>query len=282
MHKRIIRSIFIITITLFAVSTTGEGQRKSGFNLTQGMTITPRGGYNLFFGDLVDRSRGSYSGGVMVDRELTKFLSARSQLIGGVMQGTQIQSGMTYANFDNFYTEFTVGGAYRPLDHLLGYFRERTFQPYAHLNTGLVYYDATEYWGPAATGAPTGEEWRSASGISPVISLGGGADIWINPVITANIEISGSLPFTDQMDVHDVWYNTYEDWQNRANPYVTEPYDFYYNITVGISITLNDSEFSNNSKYNRRSYIKKQNFYRSKSRRSPSNKRDKKGFLFFW
>ncbi|MGM0378021.1 MAG: hypothetical protein ACQEQ0_14730 [Bacteroidota bacterium] len=281
MHKRIIRSIFILIILIFAASTTGEGQRRSGFNLTEGMTITPRGGYNLFFGDLVDKSRGSYSGGVLVDRELTRFLSARSQLIGGVMQGTQVQSDMVYAEFDNFYTEFTVGGAYHPLNHLLGYFRERTFQPYAHLNTGLVYYNATEYWGKASDG-PTGEEWRSASGVSPVISLGGGADIWINPVITANIEISGSLPFTDQMDVHDVWYNSYEDWQNNVNPHSTEPYDFYYNITVGISITLNNSEYNNHSKYNRRSYLKTQKFYRSKSRRSPSNKRDKKGFLFFW
>lgn len=278
MHKSIIRSIFLLLILLFADSMPGEGQRRSGFNLIEGMTITPRGGYNLFYGDLVDKSRGSYSAGILADRELTKFISARSQLIGGTMQGRQIQSGSTYAEFDNFYTEFTVGGAYRPLNHLLGYFKERTFQPYGHLNTGVVYYNATEYWGPAASGAPTGDEWRSATGVAPVISMGGGADIWISPTITANIELSGSLPFTDQMDVHDVWYNSYEDWQNNVDPHSTAPYDFYYNITVGISITLNESEFRNHPKYNRQSYLKRQKFFRSKSSRRPS----KKGFLFFW
>ena len=214
------------------------------------MKITPRGGYNMFFGDLVDKSRGSYSAGIMIDREMTTFLSARSQLIGGAMQGTQTMQNMVYAKFDNFYTEFTVGGAYRPLNHLLGYFKQRTFQPYAHLNTGLVYFSATEYWGEAS-GGPVDEEWRSASEIAPVISIGGGAEIWINPVISASIEVSGSLPFSDKMDVHDVWYNSYEDWQNDVNPHSTEPFDFYYNFTVGISITLNDSQFNNDPKYKR-------------------------------
>lgn len=256
----------------------GVGQRRSSFNLTEGMKITPRGGYNLFFGDLVDKSRGSYSGGVLVDRELTELLSARTQLIGGVMQGTQVQSDMTFAKFDNYYAEFSVGGAYHPLNHLLGYFKQRTFQPYAHLNTGLVYYNSTEYWGEAGLG-PAGEEWRSASEIAPVVSAGGGANIWINPIISANIEITGSLPFSDKMDVHDVWYSSYSDWENRINPHTTDPYDFYYTLTVGVSITLNDSKLKNDTKYNRKSYQKRRNFYRSKSSRRPPNK---KGFLFFW
>jgi len=270
--------LFIVT---FASSTPGTSQRRSSFNLTEGMKITPRGGYNLFFGDLVDQSRGSYSGGILVDRELTQLLSARTQLIGGVMQGKQVQSDMVFAEFDNYYAEFSIGGSYKPLNHILGYFKQRTFQPYAHLNTGLVYYNSTEYWGESGLG-PAGEEWRSASEIAPMVSIGGGAEIWINPIISANIEFSGSLPFSDKMDVHDVWYNTYNDWESRINPHMTDPYDFYYNFTVGISITLQDSKLKNDPKFNRRSYQKKQNYYRSKSRKSPPGRRDKKGFLFFW
>ncbi|MFO8002406.1 MAG: hypothetical protein R6U46_14295, partial [Marinilabilia sp.] len=206
--------------------------------------------------------------------------SARAQLTGGTMQGSQIMSDRVYAEFDNMYAEFSLGGAYRPLNHILGYFKQRTFQPYGHMNTGIVYYNSTEYWGEASDG-PAGDEWRSASEIAPVVSMGGGAEIWINPAITANIELTGSLPFTDKMDVHDVWYNSYEDWQNKVNPHTTEPYDFYYTLTVGITINLQDSKYRNDSKYNRRSYIKTRQYYQSKSRQSPSNRRNKKRFLFF-
>jgi len=274
---------FIFLALLLTFSCDVFSQRRPGrLDITEGMKITPSGGYNLFFGDLVDKSRGSYSIGVLADRELTEILSARIKFSGGQMQGTQVfpTSGTVYASFDNIYGEFTIGGAYSPLNHLLGYFKQRTFQPYAHLNTGLVYYNSTEYWGPASE-RPDGEEWRSASGISPVISMGGGASVWINPAFSVNLELTGSLPFTDQIDVHDVWYNSYSDWENRINPNITEPYDFYYTFMVGISITLQDSRLKNDPRYNRKSYMKTRSYYQSKSRRSPSRRPDKKRFLFF-
>jgi hypothetical protein len=272
--------LLILALILSSIPLTA--QRRSGINILEGLTITPRGGYNMFFGDLVDESRGSYSFGVLADREMNEFLSVRTQLIGGKMQGKQVypSSGLMYAEFDNVYAEFSVGGAYRPLNHLLGYFKERTFQPYAHLNTGIVYFSATEYWGPASQGTP-GDEWRSASGIAPMVSMGGGATIWINPVLSLNVELDGTLPFSDQIDAHDVWYNTYEDWENRVNPNSTKPHDFYYTFTLGITFIIQDSKFSNDPKYNRRSYIKTRSYYQSKSKRSPARKRNKKGFLFF-
>ncbi|MFO8001998.1 MAG: hypothetical protein R6U46_12190, partial [Marinilabilia sp.] len=135
MQKSIKRSLLLIFIAL-AASLTGIAQ--SRFSLTEGMDLTVRGGYNLFFGDLVDKSRGSYSAGILADRELTRILSARAQLTGGTMQGSQIMSDRVYAEFDNMYAEFSLGGAYRPLNHILGYFKQRTFQPYGHMNTGIV------------------------------------------------------------------------------------------------------------------------------------------------
>lgn len=274
--------IFLAFLLTFQCDVLSQRRRRGAFDITEGMKITPRGGYNLFFGDLVDKSRGSYSVGVSADREMSEIFSARAQFTGGQMQGTQVfpHSGSVYASFDNIYGEFTLGGTYRPLDHLLGYFKQRTFQPYAHLNAGLVYYNATEYWGPASEGTP-GDEWRSASGISPVISMGGGANIWINPLFSVNVELTGSLPFTDQMDVHDVWYLTYSDWENNINPHSTDPYDFYYTLTVGICFTLQDSKFKNDPRYNRKSYMKTRRYYQSKSRRSPARRPDKKRFLFF-
>lgn len=234
----------------------------------------------MFFGDLVDESRGSFSVGVLADRELNALFSARAQLIGGQMQGSQVfpTSGLTYAYFDNIYAEFTLGGTYNPLNHLIGYFKQRTFQPYAHINAGMVYYSATEYWGEIG-GGPEGEEWRSASEIAPMISMGGGASIWINPIISANIELTGALPFTDKMDVHDVWYSG-DDWITKTNPQTTDPNDFYYTFTVGVKFILQDSKLKNDPRYNRKSYLKTRSYYQSKARRKP-NRRSKGGFLFF-
>jgi hypothetical protein len=272
---------FIIFALIISFAADARSQRRGGFNIGEGLTITPRGGYNMFFGDLVDKSRGSFSVGVLADRELTEFLSARVQLIGGQMQGKQVypSTDLVFASFDNTYAEFNVGGAYRPLNHILGYFKQRTFQPYAHLNAGFVYYNATEYWGPASFGTPD-TEWRSASGIVPMVSMGGGATIWINPVFSANIELAGALPFSDQMDVHDVWYDGIDNWNNRTKPITTDPYDFYYTLTVGVTFTIQDSKLANDPRYNRKSYIKTRSYYQSKSRRTPP-RRKKKKFLFF-
>ncbi|MGQ1890476.1 hypothetical protein ACT29H_08530 [Thermophagus sp. OGC60D27] len=275
-------TITVILVLMLSSVTSSSAQRRGGFNLSDGLSITPKGGYNLFFGDLVDESRGSFSVGVMADREISNSLSLRSQLIGGKMQGKQVfsTSGLVYAEFDNIYTEFTIGGAYRPLNHLLGYFRERRFQPYVHLGAGLVYFSATEYWGPASPGTP-GEEWRTASGVAPVVAMGGGTSIWISPIISLNLELTGSLPFSDQLDVHDVWYATYEDWENKVNAQTTNPNDFYYTFTVGVSFLIEKSGFSNNSKYNRRSYIKTRNYYNSKNKRRSFKRPKQKKFLFF-
>lgn len=281
MHKSAKFAILIFAITLLFSSNSHSQRRAGSLNILEGMSVTARGGYNMFFGDLVDKSRGSFSVGGLVDREMNEMLSARVQLIGGKMQGTQVfpSSGLEYAYFDNIYTEFSIGGTYKPLNHIMGYFRQRTFQPYVHLNAGLVYYSSTEYWGEVGSG-PQDEEWRSASEIAPMVSAGGGASFWINPMISANIEITGALPFTDRMDVHDVWYSG-DDWQTEMNPVSTDPYDVYYNFMVGVTFVIQDSKLRNDPKYNRKSYIKTRQYYQSKSRRSPARRPNRKRFLFF-
>ncbi len=280
MHTDAKITILTLAITLL-FSSNSLSQRRGQFNILEGMSVTAKGGYNMFFGDLVDESRGSFTVGAMVDREMNELFSARVQLLGGQMKGTQVfpVSGLEYAYFDNFYTEFTVGGTYKPLNHIMGYFKQRTFQPYAHLNLGLVYYNATEYWGEAGSG-PQDEEWRSASEIAPMVSFGGGASFWINPMISANIELTSALPFTDKMDVHDVWY-AHDDWQTEVNPVSTDPYDVYFNFTVGVTFVIQDSKLRNDPKYNRKSYIKTRQYYQSKSRKTPNRRSNRKKFLFF-
>jgi hypothetical protein len=270
--------IFLLLAILFAQPQHSHSQyrRKGDFNILEGMSITPKAGYNTFFGDLVDESRGSLSIGVLADREINGLFSARAQLIGGRMQGTQIvpNTGLAYAYFNNFYTEFSIGGSYKPLNQMLGYFKQRTFQPYAHLNAGFVFFSATEYWGEGGSG-PTDEEWRSASEVAPVISIGGGASIWMTPSISLNMEFSGAMPFTDKMDAHDVWYSGY-DWMTETDPHTTKANDFYYTITVGVSLILQNSKINNDPRYNRKSYIKTRNYYKSKARRSPSRHKKNK------
>ena len=215
--------MWIITLVVLLISTSSfsqvrRGYRRNPFIFQDGLSITPRVGLNMFFGDLVDKSRTSYSVGVTVDREMSKLLSARFQLMGGAMKGTQINysGNNTYAYFDNIYVEGTIGGTYRPLNHILGYYKERTAQPYVLLQGGVVYYDATEYWGPASS-QPEGTVWREAAGIAPLIGIGGGTSIWITPNLTANLEINGNLVFSDKMDVHDVWYGGGDPQIGRAS-----------------------------------------------------------------
>ncbi len=281
MHKSAKFSILILVIAfLLPGNSDAQRRRKGDFNILEGMSVTAKGGYNMFFGDLVDESRGSFSFGGVADREINEMFSARTQIIAGQMKGTQVfpESGLEYAYFNNIYGEFTVGGTYRPLNHILGYFRQRTLQPYAHLNVGLVYYSATEYWGEIGGGVED-EEWRSASEIAPLVSFGGGASIWINPLISINVEATGAMPFTDKMDVHDVWYAG-DDWINEINPVQTSGNDFYYNFLVGVTFVIQDSKIGNDPRFNRKSYLKTRNYYRSKSRRSPA-RRNNKRFLFF-
>ncbi len=260
------KSVTIILLTLFiALPSNAQYKRKGWEKFKEGLSITPKGGYNMFFGDLVDQSRGSFSLGVMAEKELTGTLSARTQLIGGMMQGTQINptSNTAYASFDNIYTEFSLGAAYRPLNELWGYFKQRKFQPYVHLNLGLVYYNATEYWGPAS-GNIDGDVWRKAAEMAPLISGGAGTSFWISPILSANLELTGTRPFSDKMDVHDEWYDL------AGGTHITDDQDFYYTLTAGITILIKESRLKNDPKYNRRAYLKMRSFYQYKSRKRKS------------
>lgn len=264
--------LWIITLVVLLISTSAfsqyrRGYRRNPFRIQDGLTITPRAGLNIFYGDLVDKSRASYSVGVTADREMSKYLSARVSLMGGAMQGTQIygNSGIPYASFDNFYVEATVGGTYRPLNQLLGYFKERTVQPYLLFQTGVVFFDATEYWGEAGR-EPAGTVWRKASEVAPLVGIGGGASFWFTPNLSGNFEVNGNLVFSDKMDAHDEWYG------HTGTVYTTDPFDFYYTVTVGVSYLLNDSKWRNEPRYNRRTYQKTRKFFQSKTtKRKPSS-----------
>ncbi len=265
--KKWIIALAVLIISTSAFSQYRRGSRRKMFNIQEGLTITPKAGLNVFFGDLVDKSRASYSVGVTADREMSKYLSARVQLMGGAMQGTQLfgDTDIPYATFENIYIEGTVGGTYRPLNHLLGYFKERTFQPYFLLQAGMVFYSATEYWGEAS-GNPAGSEWRKVSEVAPLVGLGGGASFWITPNISANFEVDGNMVLGDKMDVHDVWYG------GTGLEYKTDPYDFYYNITVGVTYLIKDSKWRNEPRYNRKTYQKTRKFFQQKTKkRKPSS-----------
>lgn len=291
--NNIILSVILLVAFLFA-QTEVKGQRKtysssSSSEFMQGLSVVPKIGVNAFYGDLVDKSRASYSLGVTGDREMTQFLTLRGSIMGGQMRGQQINPSYNkpYATFTNFYMDFMGGGTYKPLDHLLGYFRERTFEPYALAQLGLVYYNATERWGEVAKfvtpGAGNeGEVWRKASEVAPILSMGGGVNIWINSYMKFNAEFHGNLVFSDRLDAHDVWYGSFPDGEMHE----TAPYDFYYIMTAGMIFTIQDSKFRNVPKYNRASYLKARKGYKPPkkkvTKRRPTNhRRGAKKFFFF-
>jgi len=283
-NKKIILLILAVLISASSNSQLRRGYSSNPFDILSGLSITPKGGANIFYGDLVDESRSSYSFGVKANREMSRTVSLHADLMSGAMKGRQISiSGDDpYANFENMYFEFSIGGSYRPLNHMLGYFKERTLQPYILAQIGVVYFNTSEYWGSGSIitpGSEPGEVWREVSGTVPSVAGGGGISIWFTPLVSANIELVGTLPFSDQLDGHDVWYDRWPD----GVVHETDPYDFYYTVSAGITFLISDSPFRNDPRYNRKSYNKTRRFYQPKARNrsSRSSSYRNKKFLFF-
>ncbi len=248
---------FILTLLLctFIGETSAQRRRKS--TLWDGVRVTPRAGANFFFGDLVDKSTTNYSFGVVAEKELSPYLSARVQLMGGSMKGTQIhpiENTMT-SRFENIYGDFSVGASFRPIDLAFGYFKQRSFNPYIIGQFGVAYYNADNWYGPS--GYIPNSFRHNVSGISPIISGGLGLSYWVSSKINVNIELVGTMPFSDLMDGHENWMYDGPDGQPVVVP--TKSYDFYYTATAGVSFLINDSQWKNEPKYNRKAYMKTRN-----------------------
>lgn len=144
--------VYFIILLLLIPSILEAQYRRKKFDIWQGFRVAPRGGVNIFYGDLVDKSRTNFSLGVIGERELTSYLSGRVQLMGGQMKGEQVygETDEIYAHFENFYTDFSIGASFRPLDVAFGYFKQRSFNPYVIGQLGIIQYNTTEYYGPAA------------------------------------------------------------------------------------------------------------------------------------
>jgi hypothetical protein len=261
------RHTLIITALLLLVALSTEGQRRKAPRLWEGFRVIPKAGVNIFYGDLVDESRTKYSFGVAADKEIKPHLSLRAQIMGGAMKGTQMygNSDQVYAYFDNSYFDFTVGASFRPLELMYGYFKQRSVSPYLFLQTGIVGFNATEYYGPM--GLVPNTKWRETGfKISPVISGGLGASFRINSLWSVVGEFTGYLPFTDLMDGHEEWTS------GSGTVYQTDDSDFYYTATLGVSYLIKDSKWRNHPKYNRKAYQKTRREYSSGTKKKSAAK----------
>ncbi|MBN2166203.1 MAG: hypothetical protein JW717_08005 [Marinilabiliaceae bacterium] len=246
--------VFVITISSFS-----QRRKRKKFDIWEGFHISPMIGLNAFYGDLVDKSRTSYSLGVAFEREFTPYLSVRSQINAGRMKGIQLSGNEEFAKFKNIYGDFGVGATFFPLDLTLGYFRQRSFNPYITGLVGINYFNSEEDY---AIGRP---EYllRKESGITPNITLGGGLSYWFTPSIKFKIEALANKPFSDYLDVHEYWIN-----ESGGRVY-SDAQDFYYTLMVGASFTIKDSRWKNEPKYNRKAYLKtrRYNLYIPKKRK---------------
>lgn len=263
-----LRYIIVIAVILTCLLPEANAQRRRKPQIWEGFSVTGRLGANHFYGDLVDDGRTRYTLGFTADKELNTYLSLRGSLMGGVMAGTQFayadgkpDQNSIYAYFDNIYTEFNVGATFRPLNVLLGYFKQRSLNPYVIGQVGMIYYSASEYYGNSS-GYPDGTLWREKSGITPSLSGGLGLSYWINSQWSINIEGIGTVPFTDELDAHSEWTSgNGEIVQTAAN-------DFYYTTSVGVTFLIDDSRWKNEPKYNRKAYLKTRSQYRSSSKKN--------------
>ncbi|WP_430814901.1 hypothetical protein [Carboxylicivirga sp. RSCT41] len=260
---------FIILIVLLSTTLAeSEAQRRRKPRIWEGFSVSGRAGANYFYGDLVDDGRTHISLGFNADKEINTFLALRASIMTGKMSGKQLAGDKTdpdliYAYFDNFYTEFNVGATFRPLNVLLGYFKQRSFNPYVIGQAGMVYYGASEYYGNENyQGIPDGTLWREKNGISPTIAGGLGLSYWINSQWSINIEGIGTLPFSDELDGHSEWFLP------DGTAVQTDANDFYYTTTIGITFLIDDNRWKNEPKYNRKAYLKTRSQYRSSSKKN--------------
>ncbi len=135
---------------------------------------------------------------------------------------------------------------------------------------GINYFTATEKYGEGAgtfqswernpPGEPRdGEVWHKKSGITPLVSMGGGLSYFVNPRFRIRAEVIANKPFSDELDGHKEW----ED--NEGVIHKTEAGDFYYTAALGATIIINDSKWKNEPKYARKAYTKLRKFRSTKS-----------------
>jgi hypothetical protein len=232
-----------------------------------GFSVSGMVGVNMFYGDLVDKSRTSFSGGAIAEKELNTYLSGRLQLFGGKMKGEQhTTNDILSASFTNMYIDAALGLSFRPLDAIFGYFKQRFFNPYIFGQLGMIYYDATEsfYDGYPVPNRPD----RTLSGVHATFSMGPGVSIWLTNRISLKAELTGYFIFGDEVDGHKEWESS------DGTIHQTDDNDYFYTYTLGITYLINDARWRNSPKYNRKAYLRtrgggsyKHKSYRKKRRR---------------
>jgi hypothetical protein len=260
---------YFTLIILLSITFVSNAQYSSKNSFWNGFSVSGMLGLNMFYGDLVSTSRTNFSGGFIAEKELNTYLLGRFQLMGGKMQGQQINdwsdpdNEILSASFTNKYIDAAVGLSFRPLDLFMGYFQQRPFNPYIFFQGGMIYYDATETF---HEGYPIPDaDYRVKSSISPLIQFGPGLSYWINPRLSVRAEFNGTYVFGDLVDAHKEW----ESPDGTIHP--TKGNDYYYTITAGITYLINSSAWKNDPKYNRKAYLST----RSALRKSSSRKRYK-------
>ena len=253
--------VFLLSLLLisFLPTTNGQRSRYVKYPVLKGLSITPKLGINWFFGDLVNARPINFSGGLTVEREMLEYLSARIDLGGGIMSGTQIEptSGLVFSEFTNTYTTFQVGASFHPIPLIYGYYKQRMFKPYIVGELGIIAFNATETFGEGnGYFAPVGDTWHTTDGfsIAPIATFGGGLNYYINKKFSCNIEWLCGLPFTDMLDAHEEW-----DSGELGSGQVVKTegsFDIFWTGTVGFCYTIAESDFRNQFKYNRKSYLK--------------------------
>jgi len=248
-----LKYLFSLTL-LLTLPLVSNAQYKSRSNFWDGFSVSGMMGMNMFYGDLVSKSRNNFSGGVIADKEINTYLLGRFQLMGGKMHGeqwndwTDEDNPILSASFTNMYIDASLGLSFRPLDLFLGYYQQRPFNPYIFLQGGIIYYDATEQFheGYPVPNAPD----RIRSGISPIIQFGPGLSYWLTPRLSIRAEFNGTYVFGDEIDAHKYWESP------DGSEHLTDDNDYYYTITAGVTYLLNSAAWKNAPKYNRKAYLK--------------------------
>lgn len=132
------------------------------------------------------------------------------------------------------------------------------FKPYIVGELGIIAFNATETFGEGnGYFAPVGDTWHTTDGfsIAPIATFGGGLNYYINKKFSCNIEwLCGYLLQICLMHMK----SGIPGRLGSGQVVKTEgSFDIFWTGTVGFCYTIAESDFRNQFKYNRKSYLRK-------------------------
>ncbi len=237
-----------------------------------GLSIGFKAGTTVFFGDLVDNGRVSWTAAAYTEKAILSWLSWRAELEAGQAKGGQ--EGHIIFKTTFFDADALAKVAF--LDLIQGYRDNRTINPYFALGAGILAYSCTKEPSQSydyetilanAANPDLTQKWLFYDQGMQITGLATGligARYQINNKLWATLEAKGNILFTDNFDGHQGWPNNNGNWIDSQHKC-----DALWTISLGLQYRFfSQTRFQTSGKYSRANYLHTRKIYERNARRA--------------